>query len=110
MHCGRWIVAIWCLASTPVWAAESSATADPADHRAAVAPLAYQSAFAGYRRHTDADIATWKAVNDNVGRIGGWRVYLKEAQQPDPPAPVSVPQSRPTGRAEPPASRGQHVH
>lgn len=28
-------------------------------------------------------VSSWKAANDTVGHIGGWRAYAKEAQQPD---------------------------
>ncbi|MDO8776930.1 MAG: hypothetical protein Q7K57_51125, partial [Burkholderiaceae bacterium] len=28
-------------------------------------------------------VTSWKAANDTVGHIGGWRAYAKEAQQPD---------------------------
>ena len=28
----------------------------------------------------DEKVAPWKAANDKVGEIGGWRAYLKEAQ------------------------------
>ncbi|NUZ08494.1 hypothetical protein [Piscinibacter koreensis] len=41
--------------------------------------IQYRSAFEGYARFTDEPVGSWKAANDNVGRIGGWRVYAKEA-------------------------------
>ena len=39
----------------------------------------YRSAFEGYRRYADEPVVSWKEANDNVGRIGGWRVYAHEA-------------------------------
>lgn len=45
------------------------------------APLAYQSAFAGYQPFSDDKTVNWKEANDNVARIGGWRVYAKQAQE-----------------------------
>jgi hypothetical protein len=46
---------------------------------AAKPELTYRSAFEGYRRYTDEPVVSWKETNDNVGRIGGWRAYAKEA-------------------------------
>ena len=36
-----------------------------------------------YRRLGD-ETHPWREANDTVNRIGGWRVYAREAQQPDP--------------------------
>jgi hypothetical protein len=33
--------------------------------------LEYRSAFAGYRPHREEEVADWRAVNDEVARIGG---------------------------------------
>ena len=68
----------------------------------------YHSAFEGYRSFTDEPVGNWKAANDKVGQIGGWRVYAKEASsEGDAHAghkataaapssgPASVPASRP---------------
>lgn len=41
--------------------------------------LRYRSAFEGYRRYADEPVTPWKAANDQVGRIGGWKTYAKEA-------------------------------
>jgi hypothetical protein len=46
---------------------------------AAAAP-GYRSALEGYRPFADQEVAPWKESNDNVGRIGGWRAYAREAQ------------------------------
>jgi len=40
---------------------------------------AYRSAMEGYQPFADEKLAPWRDTNDNVGRIGGWRVYAKEA-------------------------------
>jgi len=86
-------------------AGQSLATVpDPSDSKAAVPALDYRSAFDSYRRHTDVKVESWKAMNDNVGRIGGWRVYLKEAQQPDTLPAVPAAQPKPV------ASPAQHAH
>lgn len=50
------------------------------------APPVFRSAFEGYQPYTEQKMAPWKQANDNVGQIGGWREYAKEASQPDTPA------------------------
>jgi hypothetical protein len=49
--------------------------------------LGFKSTFDQYKPYTDEKAAAWKAANDEVGRIGGWRAYLKEANEPDPADP-----------------------
>ncbi len=61
----------------------SGKAADTSDPKAAVLPLVYRSAFQGYRPNAVAEVGNWKEANDKVGRIGGWRVYAKEASLPD---------------------------
>lgn len=59
---------------------------------AAKASLVYQSAFASYKRHDEtATVSSWRKANDEVGRIGGWRAYAKEARQPEPTRTPSAP-------------------
>jgi len=41
----------------------------------------YRSPIADYKPYVDEKIISWKAANDKVGQIGGWRAYAKEAQQ-----------------------------
>ena len=67
------------------------------------------SVFDGYKPYTDEPLGNWKAANDNVGQIGGWREYAKQAQQPDnmPAAagkavePISKPLTKPINKAKP---------
>ena len=69
------------------WAsAQAQPRPDPADPKAAVPELRPRSALAGYRRLSDDPPADWRAANDTVTRIGGWRSYLREAQAPEPKA------------------------
>jgi hypothetical protein len=50
--------------------------------------VSYTSPIADYLPFVDEKVTSWKAANDKVGQIGGWRAYAKEAQQPDKlPAP-----------------------
>jgi hypothetical protein len=67
-------------------AATRTGTRDPGDPRAIVPPAAYVSAFRRYRPNADVEVGAWRDLNDNVGRIGGWRVYGREASA-DPVAP-----------------------
>lgn len=69
-------------------AGAASPSSDPLSPRAAVPVPLHRSALAGYRPLGDRNAAaapTWRAANDRVGRIGGWRAYLREAQQPAAP-------------------------
>lgn len=47
------------------------------------APFQYQSAFSHYHLFNEQPVLPWRETNDTVGRIGGWRFYAREAQQPD---------------------------
>ena len=46
-------------------------------------PLPYQSVLSGYQSFKEQDVADWRAINDEVEKIGGWRAYAKLARQPD---------------------------
>ena len=89
---------------------------DPLDPKATVPVLRYESATAPYRRLGDAKTVSWRDANDAVARIGGWRVYAREAQLPDAPVPVpSLPTAKPAGDMPPdmthkpmPAGHGGH--
>ena len=50
---------------------------------AAQTTISYASPIADYQPYVDEKILSWRAANDKVGQIGGWRAYAKEAQQPD---------------------------
>ena len=76
-----WLVPIFSLSG--IAAAQTPAAASPASGVAPASPLIYRSAFEGYKPYTDDKLLNWKEVNDTTGRIGGWRVYAKEARQPD---------------------------
>lgn len=90
------------------WAqsAPISTKPDPQDAKASVPLVVYRSTLAGYHVFSDEKVGSWKEVNDNVGRIGGWRAYAKEAQQPEPPG---ADKSAPADSAKPMQS-GQGGH
>jgi hypothetical protein len=109
--------ALCALASLAHFPVESGAgRVDPLDPNAAVPALVYESSLARYRSHRAAQPIDWRAANDTVNRIGGWRAYAREAQQVEPaggqapqpqqaaqpqpqpqPQPQSQPQSQPKG-------------
>lgn len=76
-----------------------SKAADPASPSAPVPAIKYESAFSGYRPFGDEQMIPWKSTNDEVGRIGGWQVYAREARQPaavQAPPETKTPASTPT--------------
>ena len=99
--------------------AQSSSTPrpDPLDPKAQVPSVRYESAFAKFRRIGDDKPVTWREANDTVARIGGWRVYAREAQQPEPAAAAkqAAPSAAPASTAQPaampmPAGPSGHKH
>jgi outer membrane protein TolC len=42
--------------------------------------LSYTSPIVDYQKFVDEKVLPWKAANDKVAEIGGWRAYAKEAQ------------------------------
>jgi len=77
------------LASTAAAAQTAPPRPDPLDARAAVPRVEHRSALAGYRAHVPAEPADWRAANERVNRIGGWRSYAREATSPESPAPAA---------------------
>ena len=88
---------------------------DPSNAAAAVPSVVYNSSFSPYRAFAEQDVAPWRDTNDTAGRIGGWRVYAREALEPESggaatqprsasPKPASQPKPMPGG----PASHGMH--
>lgn len=45
--------------------------------------LKYVSIFKHYKNFNEQPVAPWQESNSTVEKIGGWRVYAKEARQPD---------------------------
>lgn len=81
---------------------------DPMDARAPVPPVVHQSPFAQYRPFAAEVLGTWKAVNDEVGRIGGWKVYAREVYEETKQAQPSPEGSgKPSGA--PPETGAQRV-
>ena len=74
-------------------AAQSPAPATPAPAPQASPPPAFRSAMDGYKPYTEEATVNWKEANDAAARIGGWRVYAKEARQ------AQAPEAAPSGDA-----------
>ena len=96
--------------------AAKAARPDPLDPTASAPALRYVSSFSQYRLLGDEKPASWRDANDTVARIGGWRAYAREAQQPDPassapaaPAAPPAPAAVTNDKAKPtPAGHGGH--
>ncbi len=99
----------WCLLLTAVVTAPAQAGGPAAPARpsawqaeASVPALRHESAFSTYRPHVDTPVGDWRAANEAVNRIGGWRAYGREAGAPLQPLPP--PQrdgARPAGNTTP---------
>lgn len=80
------------------------AAADPLDPAAAVPAPVVPSSLSRYKRWADVEPTPWPQAQRTVQQIGGWRSYLREAQQPtsppDAPASAASPASA-NGRAKP---------
>lgn len=70
--------------------AQAIAAQDPAQRQAEAPQPVYRSAFGLYRPWQEQALGDWRALNDRVGRIGGWRTYLREAHAPEPASPATM--------------------
>jgi hypothetical protein len=55
--------------------------------------LQFDSVFDRYQSFKSEKVESWRDANDTVNRVGGWREYLKQSQQPDPPETMTPKQS-----------------
>lgn len=85
-----------------------AANRDPADPKAAVPPGQYTSAFERYRPNAEVEVGAWRLSNDTVGRIGGWRIYGREAIADAPASAPSTGNGRQPGHAPAKPAHGQH--
>ena len=94
-----------------------AARPDPLDAKASVPALRYESSLSTHRSGGIDKPVSWRDANDTVTRIGGWRVYAREALHSDPlPAakPVDAASAnKPVEAAAPakpmPAGHGGHA-
>jgi hypothetical protein len=88
-------------------AAQTAARPDPLNANAAVPALTYLSPFANHRGLGDnPKPLSWREANETAARIGGWRVYAREAQMPDPApaAPAAAASTASTASTATPAA------
>ncbi len=91
--------------------AQQKARPDPADPKISVPTVIYVSPLQQYRPLGDEQVTPWQASNELVEKIGGWRVYAKEAQEPEPAASQpGRPTLQPALPAKPPAAGGHAGH
>ena len=78
----RWLATLTTLAAVGVCAQTQPvpATSTPEAVRADAGAHPYRSALEGYRPFDEEKVLSWKEANDTVGRVGGWKVYAREAQ------------------------------
>jgi hypothetical protein len=106
------------LLAAQAWAQSPTTRPDPLDPKAGVPSVRYESTFDRFRRIGDDKPVAWREANDTVARIGGWRVYTREAQQPDPVAsdkpavpPAQPPATAPAPKPAPvPSGHSGHRH
>jgi hypothetical protein len=61
--------------------AQSEGQNDPRVPEAKVPPVPYRSVFEDYRPYREQELASWRQVNEEVGRIGGHIGVLKDAEK-----------------------------
>ena len=85
------VSAALCASATLSYAA-ASPNPDVAD--SPTPPTQYKSPFKDYRPLGDDKRTPWRDANDEVGKIGGWRVYLRESQEANKAASETAPTSK----------------
>jgi hypothetical protein len=77
------------------------AATDPAMADTPAPATQYTSPFRDYRPLGDDKRVPWRAANDEVGKIGGWRVYLRESQEASKTGPDAAPAAKPAPATAP---------
>lgn len=97
--------------ATPVLAcAQQKARPDPADPAAAAPAPAYDSAFKTYVPQGEIKPATWKDINDEMGRLGGHTGHTRDSADPAAPGPATAPANKPPAQQTKPAAGGHAGH
>ena len=71
---------LFALAAATAGSAAAQARPDPADAKAKAPPVEYRSAFEGYKPYAEAELAPWRAVNEEVRRVGGHLGILRTSK------------------------------
>ena len=78
------LFALSALAGGVAFAEGESQRKDPAKPEVPVPPVTYRSAFEDYRPYREEEVLSWRAVNEEVARVGGHIGVLKAGQEPKP--------------------------
>ena len=112
LHRSLWASAavIGLLLTPSVYAQSAPATlqADPLNAKADVPAVTYRSVLGAYRPAGDVKVGSWKDANETVARIGGWRVYAREASQPESASGTNPGGAPASQAAKPDAGHGHH--
>ena len=96
-------------AAAPQMGVATGARADPADPKATVPTALYVSPLRAFQGFAEPQVAPWRETNELVRQRGGWRVYAREAREPDA-APAAAPAASRPATAAKPASGGHSGH
>ncbi len=77
---------LFALAAATAGSAAAQARPDPADAKAKAPPVEYRSAFESYRPYAEPELAPWRAVNEEVRRVGGHVGMMRAQSQGKPQA------------------------
>ncbi len=80
-----WLAVLSVLLVSAVSAQTPAAPSTAPVPQAAAASGQYRSALEDYQPYRESKPVPWKEANDTVGKIGGWRVYAKEAAEGQAP-------------------------
>lgn len=78
-ECGLTAAMLFTLVCPLASAQASSSPRDATDPKAPVPAVNYVSPLRAFRASGDVDVGSWRDANKAVGRIGGWRIYGREA-------------------------------
>lgn len=78
---------------------------DPLDPAAPVPPLTHSSPLSAPAALSDTSVGSWRNANETVNRIGGWRVYGREAPGASGSATPPTTPLNPAPAVPPPAHR-----
>ena len=92
----------WAQPVVPAAPTPPTARPDPADPKAQVPAALYLSPLRAYQGFAEPQVAPWRETNERVRQRGGWRVYAREAREPDSTRP---PAAAPAASQPPPATQ-----
>lgn len=109
----QWVLLAGLIQSFSLAHAQSLAveqSAAPQSTASATYPFFYRSVFTHYQLFKEQPVFPWRDANDQVGTIGGWRFYAREAERPDAEEASTEPNSadQVTAPLGPPINAGQH--